>query len=82
MRKLFFYLQILIHKAWWRYKRTDIYRFNKSERLHWAVLECLLIASYSRLQSSEPGVKVKIKFALEQIMKAQRRSRGIALLFP
>jgi len=27
-------------------------------------------------------VKVKVKFALEQATKAQRRSRGIALLFP
>jgi hypothetical protein len=26
-------------------------------------------------------VKVKVKFALEQAMKAQRWSRGIALLF-
>jgi hypothetical protein len=26
-------------------------------------------------------VKVKVKFALEQAMKAQRRRRGIALLF-
>ena len=26
-------------------------------------------------------VKVKVKFTLEQAMKAQRRSRGIALLF-
>jgi hypothetical protein len=25
--------------------------------------------------------KVKVKFALEQVMKAQRGSRGIALLF-
>jgi hypothetical protein len=27
-------------------------------------------------------VKVKVKFTLEQAMKAQRGSRGIALLFP
>jgi hypothetical protein len=27
-------------------------------------------------------VKVKVKFTLEQTMKAQRGSRGIALLFP
>jgi hypothetical protein len=27
------------------------------------------------------GVKVKVKFTLEQAMKAQRGSRGIALLF-
>jgi hypothetical protein len=27
------------------------------------------------------GVKVKLKFSLEQAMKAQRGSRGIALLF-
>ena len=27
-------------------------------------------------------VKVKLKFTLEHAMKAQRRSRGIALLFP
>ena len=26
-------------------------------------------------------VKVKVKFALEQAMKAQRQSRGVALLF-
>jgi hypothetical protein len=28
------------------------------------------------------GDKVKVKFALEQATKAQRRSRGIVLLFP
>jgi hypothetical protein len=27
-------------------------------------------------------LKVKVKFSLEQVMKAQRGSRGIALLFP
>jgi hypothetical protein len=27
-------------------------------------------------------VKVKVKFALQQAMKSQRGSRGIALLFP
>jgi hypothetical protein len=27
------------------------------------------------------AVKVKVKFTLEQVMKAQRGSRGIALLF-
>jgi hypothetical protein len=27
-------------------------------------------------------VKVRVKFALEQAMKAQRESKGIALLFP
>jgi hypothetical protein len=27
-------------------------------------------------------VKVKVKVTLEQAMKGQRRSRGIALLFP
>jgi hypothetical protein len=31
--------------------------------------------------SSEGQVKVKVKFTLEQAMKAQRGSRGIALLF-
>ena len=30
----------------------------------------------------ERGDKVKVKFTLEQTTKAQRRSRGIALLFP
>jgi hypothetical protein len=28
------------------------------------------------------GKKVKVKVTLEQTMKAQRESRGIALLFP
>jgi hypothetical protein len=28
------------------------------------------------------AVKVKVKFTIEQATKAQRRSRGIALLFP
>jgi hypothetical protein len=36
-----------------------------------------LMAFYDYLSS----IKVKIIFALEQVMKAQRRSRGIALLF-
>jgi hypothetical protein len=32
--------------------------------------------------SSLVKVKVKVKFTLQQATKAQRRSRGIALLFP
>jgi hypothetical protein len=35
------------------------------------------LAALLRIQ----GVKVKVKFALEQAMKAQRGSRGIALFF-
>ena len=31
---------------------------------------------------TEPPVKVKVKFTLEQATKAQRGSKGIALLFP
>jgi hypothetical protein len=31
--------------------------------------------------SLEQAMKVKVKFSLEQAMKAQRGSRGIALLF-
>jgi hypothetical protein len=33
------------------------------------------------LTSSKVKVKVKVQFSLQQAMKAQRRSRGIALLF-
>jgi hypothetical protein len=32
-------------------------------------------------QKGTSGIKVQIKFSLEQAMKAQRGSRGIALLF-
>jgi hypothetical protein len=37
--------------------------------------------SVYRVLVGKVGVKVKVKFALEQAMKAQRGSRGIALLF-
>ena len=34
-----------------------------------------------RLNTNQEMVRVKVKFTLEQAMKAQRGSRGIALLF-
>jgi len=39
---------------------------------------CLRAENYAM---SKYKVKVKVKFTLEQAMKAQRGSRGIALLF-
>jgi hypothetical protein len=38
--------------------------------------------SYAQLQRQILNIKVKVKFALEQAMKGQRGSRGIAVLFP
>jgi hypothetical protein len=34
------------------------------------------------IEQEVKGKKVKVKFTLEQAMKAQRGSRGMALLFP
>jgi hypothetical protein len=41
----------------------------------------LLLTSPSVFRKNGIGKKVKIQFALEQAMKAQRGSRGIVLLF-
>jgi hypothetical protein len=40
-----------------------------------------LLTTYKSLQFFHRGKKVKVKFSLEQATKAQRGSRGIALLF-
>ena len=42
----------------------------------YVALHCVII------QVNKVKVKVKVKFALEQAMKFQNGSRGIALLFP
>jgi hypothetical protein len=39
------------------------------------------VALYAFLLSSKQAIKIKVKFTLEQAMKAQRGSRGIALFF-
>ena len=39
-------------------------------------------AEMSNQRRDKVKVKVKVKFALQQAMKSQRGSRGIAVLFP
>jgi hypothetical protein len=39
------------------------------------------LSTLPRIEHRFLGSKVKVKFSLEQAMKAQRGSRGIALLF-
>jgi hypothetical protein len=39
-------------------------------------------SNFKIIKCKKAAVKVKVKFTLEQATKAQRGSRGIALLFP
>jgi hypothetical protein len=45
------------------------------------ILVCVVVLLWKNTFFSVVKVKVKVKFSLEQAMKAQRGSRGIALLF-
>ena len=42
----------------------------------------VVIETKASMLKQRKGGKVKVKFTLEQAAKAQRLSRGIALLFP
>ena len=68
---------IMHERAW---IQSDIFSVEVSE--YTRVCFCLPATSQKFLILSKSTIIIKVNFTLEQAMKTQRRSRGIALLFP
>jgi hypothetical protein len=68
---------IMHERAW---IQSDIFSVEVSE--YTRVCFCLSATSQKSLILSKSTIMINVNFTLEQAMKAQRGSRGIAVLFP